>query len=59
MALTGSLQHIVAQGHISSPAPAAKFHWEATNAYSPSRGYSPMAVGAAATAFQVTREQKG
>ena len=37
MALTGSLQCIVAQECISSPAPAAKFHWEATNTYLPSR----------------------
>lgn len=48
---TGSLQHILAQGHVSSPAPAAKFRWEATDTYLPSRDYSTVVEGAAATAF--------
>lgn len=51
--------HHCARGHISSTAPAAKFHWEATNTYLPSRRYSVMAVGVAAAAFQVAEEQKG
>lgn len=54
---TGSLQRIIAQGRVSSPAPAAKFRWEATNMYLPSRGYSERAVGAA-TACQVMRQQR-
>lgn len=54
---TGSLQRIVAQGRVSSPAPAAKFHWEATNTYLPSRSYSERAAGAA-TACQVMRQRR-
>lgn len=49
--------HHCARGRISA-APAAKFHWEATNTYLPSTRYSAMAVGGAAAALQVTREQK-